>query len=151
MQINSQHSLSSLGFFHDGDIIAIEKRGDDILLTISICYLAHMISKEMYLIYALLKKCDELHFLVWDNNEILSDFCAIAQLEPEILQVETEKGKTVIQCALIEGSGGTLTLRAESVVIYDQNKKEIPLFELEKLVKAYWLQGTDGKTIQTGD
>lgn len=134
--------------FHDGTISAWTGNKNFLTLTIDCEYLAKKIDKSFDTFYVVLSNIDKIELAPWT---IPIDIPAVTIVELpdifkgdlEILSADIEDDKSVvITCAQHDTNfnynGGHLTISCQTIKVYDQNKNEITIDQLEKICFDYW-------------
>jgi hypothetical protein len=133
--------------FHDGVIVDASSVDEDLLLTVRISYLAERIAPGFTMFTVRLHKVEEVSFSSWPKDsaappETLRSLSAIFYPHLDILSGEPSSGYVRVVCNQSSSEtphcGGTLTFRATSAVVCDQNRKSYSLADLSTLADTYW-------------
>lgn len=132
--------------FHDGVIIDAAVQGNDLLLTVRISYLAQRIQPGFTTFAVHLHEVEGLSFCTWPKaaapSETLRDPPSIFSPPLDILSGEVSDGCVRVVCnqpsALTAHCGGTLTFRAESATVSDEQGRLYSTVDLAALATAYW-------------
>jgi hypothetical protein len=90
---------------------------------------------------------DKLELDPWTNpidapTIVKTNFADIFKAELEILSADIKDGIVVITCNQHDTSfdycGGNLTISCQAIKVFDQNKKELTIDQLEEICKNYW-------------
>jgi hypothetical protein len=146
--ISGTDELAALfNVFHDGVITEASFMGQDLLLTIRISYLAQRIAPNFTTFSVRLDRVEDMSFTTWPKDsaavpEVLRDASAIFEPPLDILNGESSDGYVQVVCnqpsSRMPHCGGTLSFRATSATVSDQNRKPYSLAELTALARAYW-------------
>ena len=138
MKLSEQ--LKIIDSFHDGIIKGINRKKDDILLTIMIEYLAKLIDSQNRGFKVILKNCTKFDFEDWDNKGVLiEDIKEIEKLEPEILSGEIINSDYIkVNCLISSGVGGILRIKYETIKIFDENGTVVSKEQFFDICKNYW-------------
>ena len=132
---------------HDGDISAWT--GDENLLTLTVkCrYLAENIDKSFDRFYVELVAIDTLILTTWPNPfdlpvQTVNKLTDIFKAKLQVLSAEIKGEEVVISCSQHDTAfvycGGNLTISCEAIKVYDQNKNELTLEQLDIICNTYW-------------
>jgi len=146
--ISGTDDLAALfNIFHDGVITEASFVDQDLLLNVRISYLAQRIAPDFTTFAVRLDRVEEVSFATWPKDstaspEVLLDPSAIFYPHLDILSGESTNGYVQVVCnqpsSKTPHCGGTLTFRATSAMVWDQNRKQYSLAELAALARAYW-------------
>ncbi len=132
---------------HDGGISSWSGDKTTLILTVECQYLAERVDKTFDRFYVELRKVDELLLLIWPNPielpvQTLTEPKDIFKAELEILSADIEDEKVVIACnqhdTEFDYCGGNLTVSCQAIKIFDQNKNELTIEQLERISNEYW-------------
>ncbi|MES2727310.1 MAG: hypothetical protein V4643_09425 [Bacteroidota bacterium] len=134
--------------FHDGTILAWTGNKNLLTLTIDCQYLARKIDKSFDTFYVVLSNIDKIELVPWTTPidipaVTITEIPDIFKGDLEILSADMEDDESVvIICAQHDTnfnySGGHLTISCQTIKVYDQNKNEITIDQLEKICFDYW-------------
>ena len=138
--MNQKKIINFFSRFSEGVIEELKLEGNDLNIKLECKYLAESISEEYTYFYFVLKKCSDLYFYFWDDEEVLiTEPREIAVLKPEILNVEMEKGYLKIYSNCVNGhTGGNLFIKAADIKIYDEDLRELNEDDVEEINEKYW-------------
>lgn len=118
---------------HDGGIEAIHGEVPGVVsVKISIRYLRQQFPGDGTGFRVDLVNCCEFAYCEYDSTPV-TDFDAIVALDPEIVSVENDANRVVVNCVM-----GNLTTSYEGVSIYLDTGEEVLIDELSAASKAYW-------------
>lgn len=133
--------------FHDGRISAWKGNKSLLTLTVKCDYLAKLIDKSFDRLYVELYNIDESFFITWPNPfdfpvQTLTELSDIFESELELLSANIIEGKVVIDCCqkdiLFDYCGGNLTISCEKIKVFDQNKSQLTVDQLDIICNTYW-------------
>ncbi|MBP4143212.1 hypothetical protein J3S90_15510 [Flavobacterium sp. P4023] len=133
--------------FHDGIILNWNGNEELLQLIIDCEYLAQKIDKSFTSFVIELKNIEKIEFNPWMNpiNLPQKTFIKIEdifQTGLEILSADIENEMVKITCNQhnlnYEYCGGTLLLNCKSLKIFDENKNELTIDEINKICEEYW-------------
>lgn len=133
--------------FHDGLIVEASSVDEDLLLTVRISYLAERIAPEFTTFAVRLHHVEDLSFSTWPKDsaaspEVLRSASAIFHPHLDILGGDPSDGRVRVTCNQSSSEtphcGGTLTFRATSAMVCDQDLKSYSIADLSTLADAYW-------------
>lgn len=146
--ISGTDELAELfNILHDGVINEASFVDRDLLLTVQISHLAQRIAPNLTTFSVRLDRVEEMSFATWPKDsgaapEVLRDVSAIFDPPLDILSGESADGYVQVVCNQPSSGtrhcGGTLSLRASSATVCDQNRKQYSLAELAAIAHAYW-------------
>ncbi|MCG8575035.1 MAG: hypothetical protein MI810_09150 [Flavobacteriales bacterium] len=147
--MTSQQKIKEVfSIFHDGSISAWELKDGQLNLTINCLYLAERISDNFEVFYLQLNNIEKLEFAIWPDQEdstpptILTDPKVFFDTDLEILSGKLNDDCIEVSCAQHDTTagypGGELRLKADNIVVFDQDRNEIPFEQLDELCTAYW-------------
>jgi hypothetical protein len=146
--ISGVEDLAALfNVFHDGVIVQAASVDEDLLLTVRISYLAERIAPGLATFTVRLHHVEELSFSTWAKDsaappEVLRSPSVIFYPHLDILSGEPFDGHVRVVCnqssSQASHCGGTLTFRATSGTVCDQNRKSYSIAALSALADAYW-------------
>lgn len=123
--------------------------GDRNLLTLKIgCeWLAERIDKSYHSFYLECRQIEKIELHPWMNpfeltQTLLANRDDIFKASLEILSADIENDFVKITCNQhntdFDYCGGTLLLKCETIKIFDQEKQQLAIGELDEISKAYW-------------
>lgn len=132
---------------HDGTIAYFS--GDKKLLTLIVdcSYLAQRIDKSFDNFYVDLIGVKNISLTTWPNpttlpSKTLTEMKDIFEAQLEILSADIKADNVIVSCGQYDTSynysGGNLTINCEAIKIYDQNKNELTIDNLDAVCKSYW-------------
>ncbi len=133
--------------FHDGEIAAWKGNEQLLTLTMDYPYLAEMINPDFEIFYIELYDIEKLDLLTWSNPSdspqlILKDYKKVFQLPLEIGYADIENDSITVSCYQRDSKydyyGGNLHLACKQIKIYDHEKNELTVDELNEFCKKYW-------------
>ena len=142
-----ENIVDIFSILHDGVISSWAGDKNAMTLTVECRYLAESIDKSFDRFYVELSQVSELLFITWPNHvdiqaQTLTEPNDIFKAELELLSAEIKEGKVVIACNQHDSNfdycGGNLTIICNKIKIFDQNKYELTIDELDKISKKYW-------------
>lgn len=136
---------------HDGAIC--EWQGDINVLTLKIdCeYLAERIDKSFQFFYVNLIQIEQLQFATWPNpfdlpTLVLTDLGDIFKPKLEILSARIKDAAVEVECFQGDRSfdycGGYLLLDCHNIKIYNHDRNEMTIEQLDDICKSYWEEFT---------
>ena len=137
---------------HDGAISSWEGDKSFLTLTVDCQYLSELIDKSFDRFYVELLKVDKLFLETWPNPfdlpvQTLTELNDIFKADLELLSAEIKDGKVEIACNQhdidFDYCGGTLTISCETIKIYDQDKNELTVEQINILSNKYWNNASD--------
>ncbi|WP_156398097.1 MULTISPECIES: hypothetical protein [unclassified Duganella] len=121
------------GLLHDGGIDAINGEVPGaVSVEVSIRYLRQQFPGEGTGFRINLVNCREFAYCEYDSAPV-TDFGAIAGLDPEIVSVENDSDRVVVNCVM-----GCLTISYDAASIHLDTGEEVTLDELSAASRAYW-------------
>lgn len=144
---NNEEISSLFSMLHDGAISAWQGDKNLLTLTIECDYLAQRINKAYNKFYIDLIQIEKLELEPWSNPienalRIKTQFEDIFKEELEIITANIIDEIVVISCnqydTSIDYCGGNLSIACKEIKLYDQEKNELTLNQLELLCKDYW-------------
>lgn len=132
---------------HDGTITSWIGDRNSLTLAIECLYLATRINKSFDKFYVELNQVTELKLSTWPNPfnqpvKILTDLSEIFKAELEILSADIKDNSVLISCNQTDTKfnycGGNLTLNCSEIKIYNQNKQELTIEQINKICQSYW-------------
>jgi hypothetical protein len=138
MNLESQANIFSI--FHDGSFANFKTNNEDIEFTIEIHYLAQMINPRFNLFNGILRNCTKFEYHVWDQeNSIIYNLDTLIKLDLEINDAKVVDDHIEIICLTDDDNhGGNLIIKAEDIIISDEDNEEITVTNLTEICKAYW-------------
>ena len=139
--------VNIFSILHDGVISSCSGDKNAMTLTVDCRYLAESIDKSFDKFYVELTHVDELLLTTWPNPvdmqvKTLTEPNDIFKAELELLSADIKDGKAVIACnqhdTNFDYCGGSLTIICKKIKIFDQNKNELTIDDLDKISKKYW-------------
>lgn len=133
--------------FHDGIILEASSAERDLSLRVRITYLAQRIEPASKFFFVRLHDVRELAFETWPEDdslapETLHGVTQIFTPPLDILSGEVRNERVQAVCNQPSSStahcGGTLSFRAASATVSDENGKQYSLKELFELADGYW-------------
>lgn len=132
---------------HDGTIALWA--GDKNLLTLTVdCeYLAERIDKSFDKFYVELINVDKLELDPWTNpidlpTIVKTEYADIFKAELEIVTADIKEDVVVITCnqhdTNFDYCGGNLIISCQTIKVFDQNRNELTIDQLDKIGKNYW-------------
>lgn len=148
MKMNTLEQLQYIfNLLHDGGIENYSGDSEKLQLEIGCIYLAEHINPAYENFYIELEKIEKFELHPWwktgfDQDLILNDFKEIAQLGLDIGSADIQDDFVIIYCSHWgkDGDfvGGNIHLKCQSVKIFDHQKNEITIQELDKIAQEYW-------------
>jgi hypothetical protein len=132
---------------HDGEISAWSGDHTQLILTIDCQYLAERINKSFQKFYVELLQVDDLSLTTWLNPldspvQKLIELSDIFKAKLQLLSAEIKEEKVVIECnqhdLKFNYCGGYLTIACHAIKVFDQDKNELTIDQLDGLCKSYW-------------
>lgn len=137
--MKKDNQIDIFNIFHDGTITDLSKKKDIIELEIEIQYLAEMINEKFNLFYCELIECEEFLLETWgDKKEYTSDLNTMVAYELGIMDAHSTNDGIYVSCRSDEVIGGNLHIKTKNIKIYDENKMEYSLNELDSVCRKYW-------------
>jgi hypothetical protein len=132
---------------HDGTISGWIGDKDLLELTVDCEYLAERIDKSFDKFYVELSDLEKLELEPWTNpvdlpTFIKIDFADIFKADLEILSADIKGDVVVVTCnqhdTNFDYCGGNLTIGCKSIKLFDQNKNELSIDQIDKICNKYW-------------
>jgi transcriptional regulator with XRE-family HTH domain len=132
---------------HDGAIVQATTDGPDLVLQVEITYLAARIQQGLTTFGVRLSNVEDLRFATWPNDPraTANVLCTVTEIfvpPLDILSGKVVAGRLEVACNQSSPEshycGGTLSFRAASAVVSDQNGKHHSLAQLRALAEGYW-------------
>jgi hypothetical protein len=130
-----------LSLFQEGMIESLKYLGKDLNFKIEYVFLADIINKDYTSFYGVFKNCADVYFEPWDDQQnIITDPHEIGRLYLELLNTETvENGYLKIYCNCGNTySGGNLLLKADDILLFDEEFNMLSLEQINELVEKFW-------------
>ncbi|MCL3782753.1 hypothetical protein EMN47_20400 [Prolixibacteraceae bacterium JC049] len=133
--------------FHDGGIVDCKGDFHKLTLTIQCNYLAELIKPDFENFYLDLIEINKLDFDPWMNPIDLEkiDFDSYEdylKVDLEILSAEIEDDLVVVTCNQhdtdLDFCGGYLMISANEIKLFDHNKTEMTIDQLDSVCRLYW-------------
>jgi hypothetical protein len=132
---------------HDGTITGWIGDKDLLELKVDCEYLAERINKSFDKFYVELSDLEKLELEPWTNpvglpTFIKIDFADIFKADLEILSADIKGDVVVVTCnqhdTNFDYCGGNLTIGCKSIKLFDQNKNELSIDQIDKICNKYW-------------
>lgn len=132
---------------HDGTITGYAVHEKGLRLTVECIYLAVLVDKTFDTFFIDLVDIEMLCLSTWPNPfdqpvKLLMDPMKIFKAELGILSADVKDNRVLVSCnqsdKSFDYSGGDLLIACEKIKIFDQNKNEISIDELDGLCRQYW-------------
>lgn len=133
--------------FHDGGIVDCKGDFHKLTLTIQCNYLAELINPDFENFYLDLIEINKLDFDPWMNPIDLEkiDFDSYEdylKVNLEILSAEIKDNLVVVTCNQhntdLDFCGGHLMISANKIKLFDHNKTEMTIDQLDSVCRLYW-------------
>ncbi len=145
--MNAATELSELfSVLHDSTIESAKGEQEHLTLRVGCQYLAELLNSSFYFFYVELVGVSEFTFISWEEPTVatvdtLAALAFVLAADLEIVSAKTEHERTIITCiepGSANGNGGELIIGCQQVILYDQEKRELPLETLKAVANNYW-------------
>jgi hypothetical protein len=142
-----QNVADVFSILHDGTIVGWNGDEENLTLAIECQYLAVKINPSFDRFYVELININNLSLSPWMNpfdlkQEYFVELKKIFQAELEILSAEIEDNIVKVSCNQhnldFNFCGGILYLNCFDIRVYDQDRRELSIEELNAICKSYW-------------
>lgn len=117
---------------HDGTVIAAERSGADVRLTIEVEYVRRRLTPPADTFVLVLLGCSRLAYTPYDEAEI-EDLATLVQREPDLVEAVVE-GDTLV----VWGGSGVLRVRYEGLSILLDEDTPTDLDAVREAARSYW-------------
>ncbi|MFN3405462.1 MAG: hypothetical protein ACK40G_15285 [Cytophagaceae bacterium] len=138
--MNQRKLIHYFSHFLEGVIEELKLNGNDMNIKLECKYLAESITPGYEYFYCVLKKCSDLYFQFWDDEEVkITELREIAFLKPEILNVEKDGDYIKLFVNCVNGhTGGNLYFKAKDIKVYDEDFSQISEEDMLEINDKYW-------------
>ncbi len=145
--MNAATELSEIfSVLHDSTIESAKGEREHLTLRVGCQYLAELLNPSFYFFYVELIGISEFTFISWEEPTVATvDTTAALALvlaaDLEIVNAKAEHERTIISCiepSSANGNGGELIIGCQQVILYDQEKRKLPLETLRTVANDHW-------------
>jgi hypothetical protein len=136
---NMEKIVKILTLNHDGKIIEMKHKNNQLNIKIEIGYLAKIINKDYTVMNYTILGYSKLEFInSYENNKKYTNIEEIGKMKLEIINARKRKNNICINVVKNQSQEGKIYLWADDIIIYDQNNIEMDYNELHKIGEKYW-------------
>ncbi|WP_160680559.1 hypothetical protein [Clostridium sp. C8-1-8] len=138
--MNLENQATIFSIFHDGIFANFKTNSEDIEFTIEIHYLAQVMHPSFNLFKGVFKNCTKFEYHVWgEENSIIYTLDTLIKLDLEINDAKVVDDHIEIICLTDDNNhGGNLLIKAEDIILSDEDDHIITVNKLTEICKAYW-------------
>jgi hypothetical protein len=131
--------VKTLTLNHDGKIIEMKHKDNQLYIKIEIGYLAKIINKDYTVMNYKILGYSKLEFInCYENNKKYTNIDEIEKMKLEIINARKIRNNICINVVRNQSQEGKIYLWADDIIIYDQNNIEMDYNELHKICEKYW-------------
>jgi hypothetical protein len=137
--MNKLQQTTLFNLFHDGSVLSLHRKKQDIELHIDIQYLAEIVDPAYTYFRVVLQNCRECALRLWDDEERYYDDEHIMNMllrDMEIARASIEHDQVHVHCVGgPKNPGGSLIISCGSILLFDEGGQEIMLASLQEVAR----------------
>jgi hypothetical protein len=136
---NMEKIVKILTLNHDGKIIEIKRRDNQLYMKVEIERLAKIVNENYSVMNYKISGCSKLILMIYcENNKKYTDIDVIEKMKLEIINARKRRNYICINVVKNQSQEGKMCLRADDIIICDQNDVEMDYDDLYALCEKCW-------------
>lgn len=145
--VTTEEIKNVFSILHDGMICACTGNKKLLTLTVECQYLAEKIDRSFDKFYIELHQIEKIELELWRDSAALpriikTGISEIFKTEIGILSAQIKGDTVVVTCdeydTDLKYPGADLSINCEAIKVFDQNKNELTMSQLNKICNDYW-------------